>query len=234
MIYRSVVHLINEYIDASDRQEGDALPAEKTLAAYFKVSRNTLRKALAVLEQEGIIEKRQGTGSIIRHKKTVAWLNGFMGFSEIARIQGKPAVSRVLSFEVIPARENIAAWLQCEVGEPVFHVKRLRTMDKTPMQLEETWLSAQRFPRLTMEHMNHSKFDFFEEECGITIAGCYETFSTALAHRDVARMLNLSEKDPVIRIEMQAVEPSGRPLDYSVLYNNNDEFRVRYFYPRVR
>ena len=231
MIYRSVVHLINEYIDASERQEGDALPAEKTLAAYFKVSRNTLRKALAVLEQEGIIEKRQGTGSIIRHKKTVAWLNGFMGFSEIARIQGKPAVSRVLSFEVIPARENIAAWLQCEVGEPVFHVKRLRTMDKTPMQLEETWLSAQ---RLTMEHMNHSKFDFFEEECGITIAGCYETFSTALAHRDVARMLNLSEKDPVIRIETQAVEPSGRPLDYSVLYNNNDEFRVRYFYPRVR
>lgn len=47
-------------------------------------------------------------------------------------------------------------------------------------------------------------------------------------------MLNLSEKDPVIRIETQAVEPSGRPLDYSVLYNNNDEFRVRYFYPRVR
>lgn len=234
MIYRSVVNYLNEYISIPVRKEGDTLPSEKQLAQQLGVSRNTVRKALAALEQEGVIEKRQGAGSFIRQKKATTQLQGFMGFSEIARSHGKPAVSKVLHFEVIPASENIAEHLQCAAEEPVFHVKRVRTIDNIPMQLEETWLSATRFPRLTIEHMNHSKFDFFEQECGITIAGCYETFFTGLARRDVARILNLSEQDPVIKIETQAIEQSGRPLDYSLLYNNNYEFKVRHFYPRVK
>lgn len=100
------------------------------------------------------------------------------------------------------------------------------------MQLEETWLSATRFPDLTIAHMKKSKFSYIENECGIRIDGCYESIVPILPSAELATLLHISTKDPIIKMQTQAIDEQHQPIDYSILYTNMFEFQVKYYLPR--
>jgi len=232
VVYKDVVNLLKNRISSPTYSIGDILPSEKELAESFNVSRNTLRKALKVLEQEELIERRHGSGTYLRNKHFQAFVTHLDSFTEIARSEGKKPTSQVLRFELQEASEEIATRLQLAVGEPVYYSKRLRHIDDVPMQLEETWLSVNRFPDLTVNHMKKSKFSYIEDECNVIIQGCYESFQPVLPSPDIAKMLHISVRDPIIKMETQSIDESNNPIDYSILYTNVFEFQVKYFLPR--
>ncbi|WPU22492.1 GntR family transcriptional regulator [Cedecea neteri] len=232
MVYKDVVNLLKSRISSPTYNIGDILPSEKELAEFYNVSRNTLRKALKVMEDEALIERRHGSGTYVRNKHFQASVTHLDSFTEIAKSEGKKPSSQVLRFELQQASEDIASRLQLTIGEPVYYAKRLRHIDNVPMQLEETWLSVNRFPDLTVNHMKRSKFSYIEDECGVKIHGCYEAFQPILPSTEIAKMLHISTRDPIIRMETQSVDASHSPIDYSILYTNVFEFQVKYFLPR--
>ncbi|POP42429.1 GntR family transcriptional regulator [Superficieibacter electus] len=232
MIYKNVANILKNKINHHTYNTGDALPCEKTLATDLNVSRNTLRKALKLLAQEGIIERVHGSGTYIKEKNFIAHMDHMNSFSEIAHKAGKIASSQILKFEMQPASVLVAGGLNIAVAEPVYYIKRLRLIDNIVMQVEETWMSVNRFPALTIAHMKSSKFSFIEKECGVTITGTFETFSPTLPTPELAEILRISTKDPILQIQTQAIDINQQPVDYSILYSNSFEFQVKYFFPR--
>lgn len=232
MIYHNVINLLKNRLNSSIYNIGDLLPSEKELAEHYDVSRNTLRKALKTLEEEGMIERRHGSGTYLRNKHFQASVTHLDSFTEIARNEGKTPTSQILKFELQTASEEIANNLRVMPGEPVYYAKRLRLIDNIAMQIEETWLSASRFPDLTIAHMKKSKFAYIEHECGVKILGCYESIQPILPSPDVANLLHISALDPIIRMQTQAIDEQSNPIDYSILYTNMFEFQVKYFLPR--
>ncbi|QKN81016.1 GntR family transcriptional regulator [Scandinavium goeteborgense] len=232
MVYQNIVNLLKIKINGPLYNIGDLLPAEKELAEYYKVSRNTLRKALAVLEQDGLIERKHGAGTWVKNKHFQASVTHLDSFTEIARNEGKTPSSRILKFELQAASEDIANALRLPPCEAVYYAKRLRFIDNIAMQLEETWLSVTRFPDLTIGHMQKSKYAYIEKECGVKIEGCYESIIPVLPSPEQARLLHISAKDPIIRMQTQAVDEYHQPIDYSILYTNIFEFQVKYYLPR--
>ena len=69
-------------------------------------------------------------------------------------------------------------------------------------------------------------------ECGIKIIGTFETFSPTFPTPEIASILRISPRDPILKIQTQAVDSNSIPLDYSLLYSNIFEFQVKYFFPR--
>ncbi|HXM53933.1 MAG TPA: FadR/GntR family transcriptional regulator [Candidatus Dormibacteraeota bacterium] len=65
-VYHEIVDQIRELIAAGRIKPGDRLPPERELAELFKASRNSVRDAIRVLEQMGLIESRQGDGTYVR------------------------------------------------------------------------------------------------------------------------------------------------------------------------
>ncbi|HEB3612907.1 TPA: GntR family transcriptional regulator [Escherichia coli] len=190
MIFQKIARLLKSEINGNSWHVGDLLPSEAELAVRYNVSRNTLRKALSLLEGEGIIHRKQD------------------------------------------ASPTIATELNLVTGEQVYYIKRLRFIEDNAAQLEETWMSVARFPDLTVSHMQKSKFSYIENECGIKIIGTFETFSPTFPTPEIASILRISPRDPILKIQTQAVDSNSIPLDYSLLYSNIFEFQVKYFFPR--
>jgi len=232
VVYKDIVNLLKNKISSPTYHIGDMLPSEKELAEIYNVSRNTLRKALKVLEDEALVERRHGSGTYLRNKHFQASVTHLDSFTEIAKSEGKKPHSQVLRFELQVASEDIASRLRLAPGEPVYFAKRLRYIDNIPMQLEETWLSVNRFPDLTINHMKQSKFAYIENECGVKILGCYESFQPIHPSHEIAKMLQISVRDPIIKMETQSIDASNNPIDFSILYTNAFEFQVKYFLPR--
>jgi len=232
VVYQNIINLLKNRLNSAIYNIGDLLPSEKELAELYDVSRNTLRKALKVLEEEGMIERRHGSGTYLRNKHFQASVTHLDSFTEIAKNEGKTPTSQILKFELQTASDEIANNLQVTLGEPVYYAKRLRLIDNIAMQVEETWLSASRFPDLTIAHMKKSKFSYIENECGVKIMGCYESIQPILPSPEVAKLLHISALDPIIRMQTQAVDEQSTPIDYSILYTNMYEFQVKYFLPR--
>lgn len=167
-----------------------------------------------------------------KKKNFVAHIDHMNSFSEIAHKSGKEAGSQIMKFEVQDASPTIATELNLVPGEQVYYIKRLRFIEDNAAQLEETWMSVARFPDLTVSHMQKSKFSYIENECGIKIIGTYETFSPTFPTPEIASILRISPRDPILKIQTQAVDSNSIPLDYSLLYSNIFEFQVKYFFPR--
>lgn len=144
---------------------------------------------------------------------------------------GKTPFSQILKFELQTAPQEIAKGLQLQHGELVYYAKRLRFIDNIAMQLEETWLSATRFPDLTIAHMKKSKFSYIENECGIRIDGCYESIVPILPP-GTGHAAYQYQRSSIIKMQTQAIDEQHQPIDYSILYTNMFEFQVKYYLPR--
>jgi len=234
VVYAEVIKRLRDRVNSLDYQIGDIFPSEQKLAVIMDISRNTLRKAMQVLVDEGLLEKRHGSGTFIKNKNLHPNISSLKSFSENAHLSGKDCTNQVLQFMVIPSSEEIASHLKLMPGEQVYYIRRLRYVDGKPVQLEDTWMSVALFPNLSLQHMVHSKFAYIEADCGITIAGCYETFMPIIPEKEVADLLKISARDPVLQMHTQAVDINGVRLDYSHLISNTNEFRVKYFWPRQR
>jgi len=80
--------------------------------------------------------------------------------------------------------------------------------------------------------MKQSKFSYIENDCGVKIHGCYESFQPVHPSHEIAKMLHISVRDPIIKMETQSIDESNNPIDFSILYTNAFEFQVKYFLPR--
>lgn len=234
MIFKEIVKRLRDRVNSLEYQIGDILPSEITLAKILGVSRNTIRKAASELVSEGLLERRHGAGTFIKNKNIQPRITTLKSFSESANEAGKRCENRVLEFRVMPASMEVSTQLQIQPNEQVYYIRRLRCIDDNPVQLEDTWMPVALFPNLSVRDMQRSKFAYIESSCGMTIAGCYETFLPIIPNKKIAALLQVSEKEPVLQMNTQAVDINGVRLDYSTLVCNMHEFRVRYFWPRLR
>ncbi|MFL3246513.1 UTRA domain-containing protein, partial [Klebsiella pneumoniae] len=86
----------------------------------------------------------------------------------------------------------------------------------------------------SLSHLEGSKFDYIEKECGIIISGNYETLTPVLADKQLARSMNVPEQTPLLRITSLSYSDSGEFLNYSVMFRNASEYQVDYHLRRVQ
>ena len=135
-------------IAAGELVPGDRLPTEHDLAAWFGVSRMTLRHALAELAKRGLVTKTVGRhgGTFVAAPKLEQDLTTLAGFSEQLRRHGMVAGARVLSARMRPAGPAARAALRLGPDDQVHDIRRIRLADGRPVALEHSQFPAARFP----------------------------------------------------------------------------------------
>ena len=234
MIYKSVADRLRIRVNGAECRVGDVLPGEKALAEQYGVSRMTIRKAVDMLIEWGLVERRHGSGTYVTKKDVQHETKGLSGFTELMREQGRTLTSQVLEFRTMPAPPAIASQLRVKVNEPVYYSSRIRSVDGRALLLEESYMPVRLFRNLSVAHLEGSKFDYIERECGIAIAGNYECFSAVLADRVTAELLHIEQGAPILRLTSLSYSEDGEFLNYSIMFRNGNDYHVDYHLHRFR
>ncbi|MBB1202331.1 GntR family transcriptional regulator [Enterobacteriaceae bacterium 89] len=233
MIYKSIADKLRLRLNSSDYSVGSPLPAEKVLAQEFGVARMTIRKATDLLVAWGLVERRHGSGTYVARKDVHHETTNLTGFVEVLRQQGKTVVSKVLIFEMMPAPPAIASQLRIPLHTQIYFSRRIRYVEGKPLMLEDSYMPVKLFRTLSVAHLEGSKFEYIENECGITISGNYESLAPVLADKQLALAMNVAEQTPLLRITSLSYSDSGEFLNYSVMFRNARDYQVDYHLRRI-
>lgn len=213
-------------IAASEWQVEEALPSENVLARETGLSVGTVRRAIQQLVDEGLLERRQGSGTFLRKPAFEANLFRFFALHDRVEARTIP-VSRL----ILRARKIAPAAVAGILGtEACIRIDRLRLLGNDPVLFEEIWLPEAKFSGIETEpesEIGPLLYPFYLERYGIFIASADEEVSFASAAKSVASRLGLEEGDPVAVIERTAFTVDGSPSEWRRAIGPAHRFRYR-------
>lgn len=209
-LYRHIAAAI-----ASGRLEPDAqLPAERDLADLAEVSRVTVRKAVAHLVSDGVIEQRRGAGSFVRPAppKLEQSLSSLVSFTENMMARGKTSSSVVLAQGLFtPSPDELIA-LGMASHDRVARVERLRSADGVPMALERSSLPQDILPH--PEAVETSLYAVLRAHGRAPTRAIQRVMAVNLSPHE-AQLLNMAEGAAALRIDRTAYLATGRPIEFT-------------------
>jgi len=210
--YEQLCRHIAASIGVGDLPPGTQLPPERDLATIAGVSRVTVRKAVARLVEDGMLEQRRGAGTFVRapRAKLEHSLSALLSFTEYMRMRGKTSRSQILrSGRFLPTPDERMA-LGLRGSDLVARVDRLRSADDVPMALEWSVLPPDILPDPNL--VKTSLYDVLRAAGTAPTRAVQRIAAVNLTGAD-AELLNLSEGAAVLRIDRTAFLPSGRPIE---------------------
>lgn len=155
-------------IAAGKLEPNHKFPPERILAEEFSITRITLRQALMRMEAEGLIYREERRGWFVSPPRVRYDPTANTSFTESIAEQGRIVGTTVLSTQQVPASAWQSIHLGCEIGDPIFVINRLRTVDKRAVLVEKIHIKAARCPGLLEHRLDQSLTDLMAKEYDIT------------------------------------------------------------------
>ena len=212
--YTQLYRHLSEVITSGALEANAQLPPERDLAEMADVSRVTLRKAVAQLVQEGMLEQRRGAGTFVRPQppRMEHSLSALVSFTEYMRQRGKTSSSQILRRGLFLPSPDEQMALGLAAADRVARVERLRSADGMPMALEWSSLPMDILPE--PEGVETSLYDVLRALGNAPTRAVQRITAVNLASED-AGLLHLAIGAAVLRIDRTAYLPSGRPIEFT-------------------
>jgi GntR family transcriptional regulator len=204
-------------IDAGDLRPGERLGSERDLATSLGVGRSTLRQALGILKDEGVVRRvpGRGGGTFVSQSKIERDLSRIVGVPAMLRSQGVTAGTRVVKAGLDAADDKAASELGLEPGALVVSLVRLRLADGSPISVEHASFPADRFPGLLELPLGGSMYELLEEHYGALPGEAVERIEVVPASPDEASILGVAPGAALLSIMRTTVDDDGSPIEYS-------------------
>src|SRR5262249_34982316 len=144
-LWRQVADGIERGIANGTFAPGEKLPGETEIAETYRVNRHTVRRALAMLAERGLVRAERGSGTYVGAQRLAYPLRSRTRFSEIVGAVGQEPRSQLIDASDDIATRELARELGLKAGAPLIRIEALRSADRTPICVSTTWLSAERF-----------------------------------------------------------------------------------------
>ncbi len=215
-------------------QPGAAIPAESTLAAEFGTALGTIRQAIAVLVQEGLLERVQGKGTFVRNGLTGASMMRFFRFrADAGATATGPGLaiprSEILSCRAARLDKGMAALFGLDAGARGLAISRRRWLDDKPRLLESIWLPLPRcepLQRLPKAEWGDLLYPLLGSQCGVTIHRAVDEVTFRTLDADEASLLDLPDGHPCALVTRRAYDLQGHCAEYRL--TRGDAYAFRY------
>ena len=205
----------------------DGLPPGSELAAEFFVSRNTIREALTVLKNEGLIERGPKVGTHVAQRKVDHELDVLLGLKENFKNLGEVR-NEVRAAMPVAAPPSVASRLRLETGEPAVFVERLRYLGDLPLSLDLTYLTPDIGSQILCHPLeNNDLFELIEEVSGHRLGSASLALEAIPADAHSAATLQVPDGAALLMLERLTSLDDGRPVDLEYIRMRGDRITMR-------
>lgn len=208
-------------------QEGDLLPSENALSKEYEVSRETIRKSLDYLSQDGLIQKKQGLGSIVLNPTLFSFpISGLTSFKELSDTQGMKSKTILIRNERIQVDEELHKQLKLPVGREIISIERVREIDGQRVIYDYDYLNPDVTGDIPDERLEDSLYDYLENDLKLPISfASKEIVIENVTDRD-REFLDLRDEDNhLVVISSFVYLEDAKYFQYSESRHRVDRFR---------
>ena len=218
-LYQQIKALLVQGLQAGEWLPGQSIPSEIELAARFKVSQGTVRKAIDEMATENMLVRRQGKGTFVA---THAEQSTQYRFLRLQPDDGNaaPLQRRLLECRRMRAPAEVARLLALKAGEAAVQVRRLLLAADggtlRPVVLDDLWLPGTPFKGLTAERMEAWRgplYRLFEAEFSVHMIRAEEKLRAVAAPAEEAELLQVPVGSPLLSVERLSFTYGDRPVE---------------------
>ena len=217
-LYQQIKGLILQSLQTGEWKPGESIPSEMELAARFRVSQGTVRKAIDELASDNLLVRRQGKGTFVA---THAEHHVQYRFLKLVPDQGDlntegPAQRQIVDCKRLRASADIARALALRAGDAVLQVRRVLSFGGVPTIVEDLWLPGGPFKGLTAERLadDHGPmYALFETEFGVRMVRADEKIRAVLPDESQSQLLQVPRSTPLLSVERIAYTYNDTPME---------------------
>ena len=219
---------IAEALRRALRGEGERIPSEHQLCALYKVSRPTIRQALDVLVQEGLLYRHAGRGTFSTPTPGGDRKLRVIGSVDDMIALGEETWFKLLACEIVRVPANIAHALRLPPGSEACRVVGVRHADTGPFQHVTAHLPRRMAAVISEEDLSKTTLiAVIERQLGLPIKVLEQVADAALAPRHVAELLQVRPRTPLLLFERTYFAASGEPVEHAVTYQSSRRYPHR-------
>jgi GntR family transcriptional regulator len=203
------------------------LPPESELAAEFFVSRNTIREALTILKNEGLIERGPKVGTHVARRKYDHGLDALLGLKETFKNLGE-VHNEVRAAMPVTAPPSVASRLRLKHGEPAVFVERLRYLGDLPLSLDLTYLTPDIGSQILSYPLEtNDLFALIEQVSGQRLGSASLAVEAITADAHSAATLQVPVGAALLMLERLTSLDDGKPVDLEYIRMRGDRITMR-------
>lgn len=210
--YKKVYTDIKDKIEQNIWKAQDELPTENELMRIYSYSKDTIRKALSMLELDGYIQKRQGRNSIVldHHHMKKQYLSELKTASELNRLALHQIETELTDLYIVQGQADLMASFEVDETVDFYRVGRVRTIDGERLEYEVSYFDRRIVPFLNREIAEGSIYRYLEEKLGLKISHSRREISFRYANEEEKRLMDLGDYDMVVVVESTTYLTNGQ------------------------
>lgn len=215
--YEMISNTIRQRIRDGIYPENSLIPDQVSLAKEFNVSRMTVKKAMDILDVEGLILRKRGAGTTVRINASKDDLTAnIMDYEGLTKqLDGQEVESKTISFKIDFPSEIVQEKLNIGKTDPIYKIIRLRIVDKKPYIIEHTIMNAQLIPGIDDEVLANSVYQYIHNDLNLEFGGARRIISAEKSTEIDQEHLECLPDDPILQIEQVVYLEDGTPFEYS-------------------
>ena len=217
-LYQQIKVLILKSLQTGEWRPGEPIPSEMDLAARFRVSQGTVRKAIDELAAENLVIRRQGKGTFVathaEHQVQYRFLRLMPDNGDLSS-EG-PAERQIVDCKRVRASADLARPLGLRTGEAVLQLRRVLAFQSVPTIVEDVWLPGEPFKGMTAERLaayGGPMYALFETEFNMRMLRAEEKIRAELAVDGREMLLNVEPGTPLLSVERLAFTYNDVPME---------------------
>jgi GntR family transcriptional regulator len=219
-LYQQIKALLTKSLQGGEWKPGEVIPSETELAARYRVSQGTVRKAIDELATENLLVRRQGKGTFVATHAEAGTQYRFLRLTPDNGPRGGMQ-RRFLDCRRMRAPAEIARALELKAGETAVQVRRLLLAGPLegarPVVLDDIWLPTVLFKGLTAERLSQYRgpmYALFETEFGVRMIRAEEKIRALAAGPEEAAALALAPGAPLLLVDRLSFTYGDRPVEW--------------------
>jgi DNA-binding GntR family transcriptional regulator len=212
-LYHQLAMQIERDIERGDLKPGDWVETEVDLAERLGLGRPTVRQAMQVLVNKGLVVRRRGVGTQVVQTQLRRSVELSSLYDDLARANRNPG-TQLLARRLVKAPDGVSTALGLPAEQRVIYLHRLRTIDNKPLAIMQNWLPAD----LLGEELDLiAETGLYEllRRVGVQIHLARQRIGARSATRAEGRLLEIKGGSPLLTMERTTYDTSGRAVEFA-------------------